>query len=116
MPSEAGGGRGLIGLGLDLPLSIACHGAVDGGAGDAEQVTGIGSGVLAAAQQGDHMGFLTWIQFRLLAPQMSLGLGDLHALAGAEPNQVGLELGDHRQHVEQQPADRIGRVIPSRPD
>jgi len=26
-------------------------------------------------------------------------------------DQVGLELGDHREHVEQEPADRIGRVV-----
>jgi hypothetical protein len=26
-------------------------------------------------------------------------------------DQVGLELGDHREHVEQEPADWIGRVV-----
>jgi hypothetical protein len=26
-------------------------------------------------------------------------------------HQVGLELGDHRQHVEQQPPDGVGRVV-----
>jgi hypothetical protein len=26
-------------------------------------------------------------------------------------NQVGLELGDHGEHVEQQPADRVVRVV-----
>jgi hypothetical protein len=30
---------------------------------------------------------------------------------GAQPDQVGLELGDHRQHVEQQPPDRVVRVV-----
>jgi hypothetical protein len=29
--------------------------------------------------------------------------------------QVGFELGDHGQHVEQQPADRVGRVIDGPP-
>src|SRR4051794_37879351 len=40
-----------------------------------------------------------------------LGLGDLHALDGAKSDQVGLELRDHRENVEQQPTDRVGRVI-----
>ena len=31
--------------------------------------------------------------------------------AGAGPGEVGLELGDHRQHGEQEPADRIGGVV-----
>ena len=31
-------------------------------------------------------------------------------LPGAQPNQVGLELGDHGEHVEQQSADRVRRV------
>jgi len=44
----------------------------------------------------------------LLAPKVPLGLRDLHALLGAKPDQVGLELGDHGQHVEQQLADRVG--------
>jgi hypothetical protein len=36
-------------------------------------------------------------------------------LPGAHPDQIGLELGDHRQHVEQQPPDRIGRVCTEPP-
>jgi hypothetical protein len=47
----------------------------------------------------------------LLAAQTTFGLGDLHPLARAQPDQVGLELSDHRQDVEQQPPDRIGRVV-----
>ncbi len=39
------------------------------------------------------------------------GPGDLHALARAQPDQVSLELGDHRQHVEQQPPHRIGGIV-----
>ena len=31
--------------------------------------------------------------------------------AGAQPDQVGLELRDHRQHVEQQPTDRVVGVV-----
>jgi hypothetical protein len=40
-----------------------------------------------------------------------LSPGDLHALAGAHPDQVGLEFGDHREDIEQQPPDWVVRVI-----
>jgi len=57
------------------------------------------------------MRFLTMVQLWLLATQTPLGLGYLHALPGAQPNQVGLELSDHREHIEQQPANRVRRVV-----
>ena len=44
-------------------------------------------------------------------PQPALRLRDLHALSGAKTDQVGLKFSDHGQHVEQQPADRVGRVV-----
>jgi len=47
----------------------------------------------------------------LLPVQSTLGLGNFHAVAGAPPNQIGLEVGDHGQHVEQQPPHRIGQVV-----
>jgi hypothetical protein len=39
------------------------------------------------------------------------GLGKPAPLARARTYEIGLELGDHRQQVEQQPPDRIGRVV-----
>jgi class 3 adenylate cyclase len=66
--------------------------------------------VLAGLEQRDKVSFLTRVEFGLLTLQSALGLGDFHALAGAEPNEVGLELRDHGQHVEQQAADRVGGV------
>ena len=57
------------------------------------------------------MGLLSGIQFGLLAAQPAFGLGDLHALPGPEPDEVGLEFGDYGQHVEQQSSDGIGRVV-----
>jgi hypothetical protein len=56
-------------------------------------------------------GLLFPVEIGLLAAQPALGLGGLHALDRAKPNQVGLELRDHREDVEQQPPDRVGRVI-----
>ena len=82
---------------------VAFDGAVDGGACHAEQVGEFGGAVLSGAVQGDQVGFLAGIELWLLPAQTSLGPGDLHALARAQPDQVSLELGDHRQHVEQQP-------------
>jgi len=57
------------------------------------------------------MRFLPMVQLWLLATQTPFGFGYLHALLGAQPNQVGLELSDHREHVEQQSADRVRRVV-----
>jgi hypothetical protein len=58
--------------------------------------------------QGDQGSLLLPVELGLFAAEPSFGLGDLHALAGAEPNEVGLELGHHREHVEQQSAYRVG--------
>jgi hypothetical protein len=55
--------------------------------------------------------FLAAVELGLLAPQSTFRLGDLHALAGTEPDQVRLKLRHHRQHVEQQPSDGIGGVV-----
>jgi hypothetical protein len=46
-----------------------------------------------------------------LAAYPAFGLVDFHALAGAHPDRVRLELGDHREHVEEASADGIGRVV-----
>jgi hypothetical protein len=48
---------------------------------------------------------------RRFAAEPTLGLRYLHPFSGAQPDQVGLELRDHGQHVEQQPADRVVGVV-----
>jgi hypothetical protein len=50
--------------------------------------------VFAGLVQGDEMRFLFHAQGGGLASQPALGLGDLHTLAGSDPGQVRLELGD----------------------
>jgi hypothetical protein len=45
--------------------------------------------------QGDQVRFLTTVELGVLAAQPALGLGDLHALAGAQPDQVGLDYVDN---------------------
>jgi hypothetical protein len=44
------------------------------------------------AVQRDEVGLLAGAELGLLAAQPALGAGDVHALAGAHPDQVGLEL------------------------
>jgi hypothetical protein len=83
----------------DRPNSFPLHRPVDIGASHAEQVGELSGAVLAALKEGHQMRFLPMVQLWLLATQTPFGLGNLHATLGAQPNQVGLELGDHREHV-----------------
>jgi hypothetical protein len=57
--------------------------------------------------------FLGLGEFGLLSAELSLGLGDLHAFAGAGAgaDEVGLEFGDHGQDVEEEFADGVGGVV-----
>jgi hypothetical protein len=57
------------------------------------------------------MSFLLGRQFRLLAAQAAFGLGDFHTLAGSRTDEVGFELRDHCQDVEQKFAHRVGRIV-----
>ena len=49
-------------------------------------------------------------QFRLLAAQFPLGAGDGHALAGAHADEIGFELGEGGEDIEEQLSHRIARV------
>ena len=66
--------------------------------------------VIATVHQRHRVCFRLSAELGLLAAQPALGLGDLHSLDGAQPDQIGFEVRDHRQHVEPQPPDRIGGV------
>jgi hypothetical protein len=55
-------------------------------------------------------------QLGLAAAELAGGLGDRHALPGAGPDEVGLELGHHAEHVEQRPADGVGGVVDRSPE
>ncbi len=61
--------------------------------------------------QRHQVRFLTHIELRLLAAKTALGLGYPHPFPGAHADQVALELRHHGQHVEQQPAHRVGGVV-----
>lgn len=97
--ARSGGGRGAAQL------------AVDGGAGDVEQLGELGLGVFAGGVQRQQVLALRGREFGLLAFEFALGSGDGHALAGAQADEVRLKLGHHAEHVEQQPADGIVGVV-----
>ncbi len=50
-------------------------------------------------------------EFWLFSPESAVGLGNLHSFAGAHADEVGFELSDHRQDVEQQFAHWVGGVV-----
>ncbi len=56
------------------------------------------------------MGLLDRGELGFLAAQATLGPSGGHTFAGAGPDEVGLELCDHGQDVEQESAYRVGRV------
>ena len=50
-------------------------------------------------------------QFGLLAAQFPPGAGDGHALAGAHADEIGFELGEGGEDIEEQLSHRIARVV-----
>ena len=106
--SSVNGCRGLS-LGA-LPGSIAPDCPVNRRPGHSEWIAEFGGGVFAGLQQRDQVGFLAGVQFGLLAPQPALRLRDLHAL-WCEDGSGRPQIQRPCQHVEQQPADRVGRVV-----
>jgi D-serine deaminase-like pyridoxal phosphate-dependent protein len=101
--------EGSLGLWRRRPHPL--EGAVDGEPSDAREFSECGLGVGAEVVQLEQMLGLVRLQLPLLAAQPAVGFGDLHPLPGPHPDQVGFELGDHGEHVEQQPAHRIGGVV-----
>jgi len=67
--------------------------------------------VLACVVEAEEVGFLSGAELGLLPAEPTFGAGDLHPFAGAHAGEVGLELGHHGQHVEQEPADGVGGVV-----
>ncbi len=67
--------------------------------------------MFAALVDLDQVILLRRGQFGLLAAQPASSFGDLHPFAGACSDQVGLEFSDHREHLEEEPADWVGGVM-----
>jgi hypothetical protein len=98
-------------LGIRRPLNCcrcALHDAIHRAPGDAKQFRDFRAGVLSAVVEGDEVFFLGRGELGLLAAELSLGRGDLHAFAGAGADEVRFEFGDHGQDVEEELADGFG--------
>jgi len=81
------------------------------GAADGEYLHQLGDGVVAGGVHSHQLGLLAGDEFGLAAFEPAAGAGDGHALTSAHLQQVGFELGEHRQHVEEHLRHRIGRVV-----
>jgi hypothetical protein len=55
-----------------LRFAGALHGAVDGGAGDGEQLGQFGAGVLSRTPEFNEVRFLGWLELGLLAAQPAI--------------------------------------------
>lgn len=84
---------------------------IDSRTGNAEEFGDLGCGVLAGPVDTERVLLQCLGGFRLFPAKTADRLGDLHSLAGSCPNQISLELRDHREHVEEQPAHRVGGVM-----
>ena len=91
--------------------SCSSHGSIDGRTGDIEELSDLRRRVPPRIVHIHQEPLLRDRQLRRLAAQPPLGLSDLHPLARARMNQIGLKLRNHRQHVEQETADGIERVV-----
>lgn len=87
--------------------------AVDGDTRDIEELSVLDLDVLAAILHVEQEFALRGRQLGLLAFQVALRAGDRHPLHGAHADQVALKLGDRRKHIEQQPSDWVGGVVPA---
>ena len=67
--------------------------------------------MLAGAVELDEVRLLPRGELGLLATQPPFGPGDGHALPSPGPSEVGFKFSDHAEGREQQPADRVCRVV-----
>jgi len=92
-----------------VPGSLDCP--VARGSGDAEEFCDLRGGVFAQLVDLDQVLLLRRGQFGPLAAQSSSRFGNLHPLAGARTDQIGLEISDHREHSEEESAGRVGGIV-----
>src|SRR3954469_23042853 len=95
---------------------LPAEGAVHRRAGHREQLGQIADRVIASVVHAAQLLLLPVGQLGLLALELAPGAGNRHALARAEADQVGLELSESGQDVEEHLPHRISRVIDARPE
>ena len=71
----------------------------------------IADGILARGMHAAEFPLLSVGQFGLLAAQFPPGAGDGHALAGAHADEIGFELGDGGEDIEEHLSHGIVRVV-----
>ena len=82
-----------------------------GGPGDVEQLSELSCGMCPRAVHFHQVALLGHRQLRLFSAQAAFRFGYLHTLSSSGADGVGFELCHHREDVEQQTADRIGRIV-----
>ena len=87
------------------------NGSVDSGAGDVEQLGEFGGGMRPCPMNFHQVTLLGRRQFRLLAAEVAFRFSHLHSLSRSGADEVGFELCHHRQNIEQQAPDRVGRIV-----
>ena len=80
--------------------SVEC--AIDGWSGDGAEFGEIADGILAGGMPAAEFPLRSVGQFGLLAAQFPFGAGDGHALAGAPADEIGFELGEGGEDIEEQ--------------
>lgn len=93
------------------PDLSALNGPVDGGSTDGEQFGQFTLGMRPGGVQFHQVGFLFEGELGLFPAEPALGLGNLHPFAGSHADEIGFELGDHRQHIEQEFPHWVGGVV-----
>lgn len=90
-------------------MRLSVDAAVDGCASDAEQLGKFGDRVRASFVDLEEMALPRGAELGLPAAEVAFRFRDLHSFARSGADEVGLELGHHREDVEQQPADGVVR-------
>ena len=90
-------------------MSVEC--AIDGWPRYGEELGEIADGILAGGVHAAEFPLLTVGQFGLLAAQFPFVAGDGHALAGAHADEIGFELGEGGEDIEEHLAHGIVRVV-----
>ena len=90
------------------------EGAIDSWPRDGEQLGKVADRVVAAIVHAAQLLLLLVGKLGRLAAQLAPRAGDGHALAGSQPDQVRLELGEGGKNVEEHLSHRVGRIIDAR--
>ena len=90
-----------------MPIECAIH----SWSWDREEFGEIADGILAGGMHAAEFPLLSVGKFGLFAARFPLGVGDGHALAGAHADEIGLELGEGGEGIEEHLSHGIARVV-----